>query len=210
MQCISLQPPPPPTPPHWSGWTVGKLEVGILPLTGEKQTNSGDTKVKKWSYKYCIFSRVFSGLSRLSATPFVLSHPLCLALPFFCVCLIPSVGLILWVIVWASLPLVCVPRVFSAVYSMSSLLKHQAGCINTPWQRRLASIDVCLAWHFPSIPEPAHQRLPTGLLDPGVWHCLFPRVCVCLPMCALSGLCSHPSASGPVRICRSSNAPRAL
>lgn len=75
--------PPPPTPPHWSGWTVGKLEVGILPLTGEKQTNSGDTKVKKWSYKYCIFSRVFSGLSRLSATPFVLSHPLCLALPFF-------------------------------------------------------------------------------------------------------------------------------
>lgn len=121
----------------------------------------------------------------------------CLCFPFF-FRLIPSVGLILWVIVWASPPLVCVPRVFSAVYSMSSLLKHQAGCINTPWQCRLASIDVCLAWHFPSIPEQGHPCLPTGLLEPGVRNCLFPRGCVCLLMSALSGLCSHPSVSGPV------------
>lgn len=124
---------------------------------------------------------------------------------FFFFGLIPCVGLILWVIVWASPPLVCVPCVFSSVYSVSSLLKHQAGCINTPWQCRLASIDVCLAWHFPSIPEQAHQCLPTGLLDPEVVDCLFPRGCVCLLMCALSGLCTHPFVSGPVQIFRSSD-----
>lgn len=115
--------------------------------------------------------------------------------------LIPFSGLILWVIVWASPPLVCVPCVFSTVYSMSSLLKHQAGCINTPWQCRLASIDVCLAWHFPSVPEQAHQCLPTGLLDPrgcGIVCCHVGRVC--LLMCMLSGLCSHLSISGHVQI----------
>lgn len=71
---------------------------------------------------------------------------------------------------------------------MSSLLKHQACCINAPWQPRLASTDVCLAWHFSRIPNQALPCLLTGLLHHRVE--LFIFICLCPPATLhLSALC---------------------
>lgn len=80
------------------------------------------------------------------------------------------------------------PRIFATVYSMSSLLKHQARCINAPWQPRLASIDVCLAWHFSRIPRPSAP--PSPHLPPTHLRVeLFVFICLCLSATpGLSGL----------------------
>lgn len=71
---------------------------------------------------------------------------------------------------------------------MSSLLKHQACCINTSWQPRLASIDVCLAWHFSTITNQALPHLPTGLLHRRVQLFVFLCLCLSATLC-LSGPC---------------------
>lgn len=77
------------------------------------------------------------------------------------------------------------PGIFATPYSMSSLLKHQACCINARWQPRLAAVDVCLAWHFSRFPNQTLSHLPAGLLHRGADLFVF----FCLSFCQrLSGL----------------------
>lgn len=71
------------------------------------------------------------------------------------------------------------PGIFATLYSMSSLLKHQAHCINAPWQPRLASIDVCLAWHFSRFPNQTLSHIPTGLLHHRVELFVFVSLSFC-------------------------------